>query len=559
LGDPTPASPLAADPLTLWRACLEQAPVPMALLEGPHYTIRYANRAFCHVLGKAPEAVIGRSFSDAVPQGDRCQAVLDQVSRTGQSARHMESAAAQPSPPPFWSWAVWPLRHAEEAPVSLIIQIMETTQLHQQTTAVNEQLMLSSVRQHELTETLENLNVTLEERVSERTQAFEQSETRLRALATELNLAEQRERKRLAIELHDYLAQLLVLGRISLTQAKKAGLPPGAHTFVLETEDCLNKALTYCRTLMAELSPPILHERGLPASLQWLAEHMKRHEITVTVDIQEPLEMVLPQDSAVLLYQSVRELLINVAKHGAVKEATVRMARTNKRLELIVQDPNGFDLAAAAVSQAYSPLSMKFGLFSIHERMKALGGNFEIQSAPQQGTTARMTLPLSQSENRERLQARQIEEAPRGPVRVPPVNPAPAASVIRVLLVDDHAILREGVRSIVMAHGHLQVIGEAQDGVEAVALAHQLSPDVVVMDINMPKMDGIEATRQIKKNRPDIIVIGLSVNQSPDTELRMKAAGATELLGKESAADTLCQIITEAVSRHRKWSARQAC
>jgi DNA-binding NarL/FixJ family response regulator len=138
------------------------------------------------------------------------------------------------------------------------------------------------------------------------------------------------------------------------------------------------------------------------------------------------------------------------------------------------------------------------------------------------------------------------------------LNPALPASVIRVLLVDDHAVLRQGLRSIVTSYEQLRVIGEARDGVEAVALAHQLSPDVVIMDINMPKMDGIEATRQIKRERPDIIVIGLSVNQSPDTECRMKAAGATALLGKESAAETLCEMITEAVFHHRNTSARQA-
>ena len=125
-------------------------------------------------------------------------------------------------------------------------------------------------------------------------------------------------------------------------------------------------------------------------------------------------------------------------------------------------------------------------------------------------------------------------------------------------MVDDHAVLRQGLRSIVTGYGHHQVIGEARDGVEAIALAHELSPDVVIMDINMPKMDGIEATRQIKSERPDIVVIGLSVNQSPDTELRMKAAGASAFLGKESAAETLCEIITDAVFHHRKMSERPA-
>lgn len=551
-----PTSPQAADPLGPWRACLEQAPLPLALLDGTHFTIAYVNPALCQFLGKEPEALIGRSFSDAIPQGDRCLAVLDQVSRTGQSATHIESTVFDPHSP-CWSYAVWPVQSVEQSSVSLIIHVMETTQFHQKTSAVNEQLLLSAVRQHEVTEALENLNEDLERRVFDRTQALMQSEGRLRALATELNLAEQRERKRLATELHDYLAQLLVLSIMSLSQAKKTGLSPHAHTFVKETEDCLNKALTYCRTLMAELSPPILQERGLPASLQWLAEHMKRHELTVAVDIQEPHEIILPQDTAVLLYQSVRELLLNVAKHGAVKQATVRLAQTNHMLELVVQDENGFDLAAGADSRTSSALSSKFGLYSIRERMKALGGGFEIQSAPQRGTTARLTLPVNQPENPGLLQTRHTE-ASRTSARVPHMNSASPTGVIRVLLVDDHAVLRQGLCSLVTGYDHLSVIGEACDGVEAVALAHQLSPDVVIMDINMPKMDGIEATRQIKREQPHIIVIGLSVNHSSDMEVQMKTAGATALLGKESAAETLCESITQAVFHHRKMSAEQA-
>jgi DNA-binding NarL/FixJ family response regulator len=108
--------------------------------------------------------------------------------------------------------------------------------------------------------------------------------------------------------------------------------------------------------------------------------------------------------------------------------------------------------------------------------------------------------------------------------------------------------MRQGLRSIVAGYDHLEVVGEAGDGVEAVALAERLDPDVVVMDINMPNMDGIEATRRIKAHRPKTVVIGLSVNQSFDTGEQMKAAGAASYLTKESAVDVLCQAIDAAIS-----------
>ncbi len=131
-------------------------------------------------------------------------------------------------------------------------------------------------------------------------------------------------------------------------------------------------------------------------------------------------------------------------------------------------------------------------------------------------------------------------------------------SKIRVLLVDDHPMMRQGLRSIVTAYDHLEVVGEAGDGAEAVKLAQRLDPDVVVMDINMPKMNGIEATRRIKAHRSSTVVIGLSVNQSADTVEKMKAAGAAAYLTKESAADALCQAIDVALSHKRRAPAQAA-
>lgn len=394
----------------------------------------------------------------------------------------------------------------------------------------------------------------LEHKVEARTRELVHSQDRLRTLTTELNLAEQRERTRVANDLHDYLAQQLVFCRLMLAQAKKTGLTSKAEAFVKETEETLDKALTYCRTLMAELNPPVLQEKGLPAGLIWLVEHMKRQELAAAVEIQEPFDVPLPDDCAVLLFQSVRELLVNVAKHCAVKEATVRMTVEEGMLQIVVRDENGFDLVAASASDI-SPLSSRFGLFSIRERMKALGGRFDIQSAPGQGTTVMLILPLAargQQSRQATVESGQMvmPTEPSLPVTRPTLstNLPLQKNMIRVLLVDDHTLLREGLRSIVSAYPHLEVVGEAGDGMQAVALAQQLHPDVIVMDIHMPNMDGIDATRRIKADWPDIVIIGLSVQQSAETEQKMKAAGAVTYLTKESAADALCHAIEEAVS-----------
>ena len=115
----------------------------------------------------------------------------------------------------------------------------------------------------------------LEQLVAARTKELVESENHLRAMTIDLNLTEQRERERLACELHDYLAQLLVLCCLNLGQVKRVPLLPKTDDLLTETEEALNQALNYCRTLMAELSPPVLRTHGLPAALKWLGEQMQ--------------------------------------------------------------------------------------------------------------------------------------------------------------------------------------------------------------------------------------------------------------------------------------------
>ena len=115
-------------------------------------------------------------------------------------------------------------------------------------------------------ERLRSFSSRLEQLVEERTAELRQSQDRLRGLATELNLAEQRERKRLAAELHDHLQQMLVLGRIKLGQGKQLATSlPACANLIGETETLLSEALTYTRTLVAELSPTVLRDHGFPA------------------------------------------------------------------------------------------------------------------------------------------------------------------------------------------------------------------------------------------------------------------------------------------------------
>jgi PAS domain S-box-containing protein len=391
----------------------------------------------------------------------------------------------------------------------------------------------------------------LEQRVVDRTQELLQLHVQLRALTTELNLTEQRERRRLATELHDHLAQLLVLGKMKLGQSKR--LTQSAEKrdeLIEETDGVLSEALAYTRTLVIDLSPPILREFGLPAALRWLGERMQRHELAVTVQI-EIEDLPLPEDQAVLLFQSVRELLMNTIRHAHSNSATVRMAQESGSLRVEVRDEGvGFDLAAAAAATP-AAVSSKFGLFSIRERMRALGGHFDLQSAPGEGATATLILPLAGTPETKVLSP--LKDSSQSVLSAEPDFPQQSnrstqhSNRIRVLLVDDHAMVRQGLRTVLDAYPDLEVVGEAWNGIDAVASAQRLQPSLVVMDINMPQMNGIDATAEITSRYPHIAVIGLSVQAGGANEEAMKKAGAAILLTKEAAVGELYQAILQAL------------
>jgi CheY-like chemotaxis protein len=181
-----------------------------------------------------------------------------------------------------------------------------------------------------------------------------------------------------------------------------------------------------------------------------------------------------------------------------------------------------------------------------------MGGAFTIESAPGHGTTATLSLPLARSVEDQAPPTGELSRVTRGShtddvLRGPLHDQRPT---IRVALVDDHAMVRQGLRSVLDAYADIHVIGEARDGIEAVNLVEQHRPRVVVMDLNMPRMNGIEATEHIMRRYPDTIVIGISVNMGDDNSAAMQRAGAATLLTKEAAVEQLHETIVQEVVKH---------
>ena len=123
----------------------------------------------------------------------------------------------------------------------------------------------------------------------------------------------------------------------------------------------------------------------------------------------------------------------------------------------------------------------------------------------------------------------------------------PERPVERVMIVDDHAMIRSVIRSMLAGYADLQIVGEASNGIEAIILMEQLHPSIVLMDINMPRMNGIKATAHITSEYPQTKIIGLSVNAAGENQELMTRAGAVCLIPKEQVDDLLYDAIQVAV------------
>ena len=213
------------------------------------------------------------------------------------------------------------------------------------------------------------------------------------ALATELVLAEERERRRLATDLHDGLQQVLELTRIKLGPLLQPPVGPRQYAELGEIAALLEQGLAASRSLTFELSPPVLADLGLLPALQWLAEDLQRTR-GLSVEVRDDgYRKPVEERHSVLLFRSVRELLLNVAKHARVDRAQLMLRCEGPTLVIEVVDRGvGFDPAhLLAGSQGGG-----FGLFSIRQRLDHLGGGMTIESAVGRGCRIRLVAPLRQ-------------------------------------------------------------------------------------------------------------------------------------------------------------------
>lgn len=365
-----------------------------------------------------------------------------------------------------------------------------------------------------------------------------QGEDSLRKLTLTLANAEQKFRRDVSDILHDEVQQLLIAARLrlsSLSPNDPSDHPKAKHV----VQDLLAQALTATLTLAKQLNPPILREGRLDLAFEWLADWMStNHGLTVQVrSVQLP---ALTADVTEFLFTSTRELLFNVTKHSGVTHAELQLLHVSTGLEITVSDEgSGFENNG----QIESTVQGGQGLIELRERLKALGGQLNINTYGGRGCQVRMFIPIE-------TLASDKESTGSSPVPTASHRKTDSGEskkikkdTTRILIVDDHEVVRKGLIQLLAHEPSYTIVGEAKNGKEAIRLSQTLHPHLILMDINMPVMDGIEATRKIKQEIPDIQVIGLSIYDDPKIKSEFMSAGGSAYATKSGEVEVLLKLV----------------
>jgi len=240
---------------------------------------------------------------------------------------------------------------------------------------------------------LEQANAALEKRVEERTAALEQAHEEMKKVSFELIWAEEKERERIAAELHDRVGQSLLLAKMKLDAALDTVAADACRDAVEAAALPLETSIHDIRSLTFRMRPPILDTAGIVTTLEWLCSSIS-DDYDLKVDFSSDGQFGdLSAEVRYSLYQAVRELLLNVAKHAQTGTAQLHVKSVGSSLEIeIIDNGVGFN------KKASSPKHMQnggYGLYNVQQRIERLHGSMIIESAPGKGTVVKITVPLA--------------------------------------------------------------------------------------------------------------------------------------------------------------------
>jgi PAS domain S-box-containing protein len=374
----------------------------------------------------------------------------------------------------------------------------------------------------------------------EANEALRSNEESLQLLSARLLKLQDEERRHIARDLHDITGQKLALQSLTLSQLlARQQLSADSQKLVSECVTLNRQIGEDVRTLSYLLHPPLLDELGLSSAVKWYAEGFeKRTGIRVDVDIAADF-VRLPPDVEVTLFRIIQESLNNVHRYSGSRTAGVQVKATpEKRIEVKVKDfgkgisPGMLNASTGAVA----PIGV--GIQGMKERIRQLAGKLEITSRVNRGTVVTATIPVPASD----APAASEPAAPQADHAAESTARKQRGSRNKILIADDHELLRRGIRAMFETETEWEICGEAINGQDAVDKARGLRPDLVVLDINMPVLNGLAAVRQILRSSPGTKILVFTIHDSDQTATEVKEAGAHGYVSKKNAGADLLRV-----------------
>ncbi|UTP41462.1 PAS domain-containing protein [Phenylobacterium sp. LH3H17] len=351
----------------------DHAPWAVTELSGETHIVRYANPAFCRLIGKSNDEVIGRPFDGLAPQTDECLTLLDRVYSTGTAASYTAEEQAAPCPL-FFSYTLWPVK-ADGRTAGVMIQVTETGPLHETRQAISQALLLGALRQHELVEAADSANVELQAEIGER-----------RQLERDANMLTNEVSHRVKNNLQVVVA--LLANEIRRTPAPWVqGYQAMQHRIM---------AIAHLYDLMSQSSRG--HTVALDTYLTEIAKSLSASLLGDTSGIRIAVEaeaLEIDSERAVPFGLLVNELGTNAVKHafpGGVGLVTLAVRRIGNEGELSVTD-DGIGLPA----QGQTSTPGKHGADYVAIFVRQLRGVLVRSGAPGVGTTVSIRFPLNVS------------------------------------------------------------------------------------------------------------------------------------------------------------------
>jgi signal transduction histidine kinase len=416
------------DLLRLCRPVAERSTLPMAVVEGTTPILRYVNPAFCLLLGRKSEELIGKSFVETMQEGEACLALLNRVCRTGKAETYTKPELEE-SHTDTWSYVMWPILGGDERSLGVMIQVNETTHFQQQAAAMNQSLLLAGIRQHELTEAAETQNAQLQMEIDERKRvekALRESEERLRQTHEELELRVEKrtaELKRKNQELQEFafIASHDLSEPLRKIQTFGDLLKAKGSDHLSEMEMDYISRMSGAANRMQELLEALLRysrieSKGQDYEPTRLNDIVKNAVADLEVPIQNTKARVevgrLPQvhGDPQQLRQLFQNLVANALKyHRPGVNTLVRIhAKKNDGTARIFVEDNGIGFDEKYLDKIFQPFQrlhgkheypgIGIGLAICKKIVERHGGAITATSTPGQGSTFIVTLPVEKQD-----------------------------------------------------------------------------------------------------------------------------------------------------------------